>query len=355
MKIKDIKISKENLELTRPYSISYKSVDSVDNCIVEIMLDNGMSGLGAANPSKYVVGEDVNDTARLLGEHNFDWLIGRDIREMQQLCYEVNQYFPQYPGVQATLDIALHDLFTKYLDIPLVKYLGQKHTSLPTSITIGIKGIEETLEEAKEYVGRGFTHIKVKTGVSLDEDIARLQKLKENFKKDIVLRVDANQGYTKMQLEDFYYKTLSLDLELIEQPLPADAIEEYKKLPTAVKQMVALDETVKNPHDALQLASKPSAGGIFNIKLMKCGGISCAKEIAAIAGGADIDLMWGCNDESIISISAALHAAFSSPNTKYIDLDGSFDLARDVVKGGFVLKDGVMSVTDKPGLGVEKV
>ncbi|MBT7892614.1 MAG: dipeptide epimerase, partial [Deltaproteobacteria bacterium] len=45
--------------------------------------------------------------------------------------------------------------------------------------------------------------------------------------------------------------------------------------------------------------------------------------------------------------------AFASPATKYIDLDGSFDLEGDLVEGGFVLKDGVMSVTEKPGLGVE--
>jgi L-alanine-DL-glutamate epimerase-like enolase superfamily enzyme len=355
MKIKDIKVSKENLELTRPYSIAYKSVDSVDNCILEIVAENGMYGLGSANPSKQVVGEDVDDTYSMLQKQDFDWLIGRDIRELNQLTYEVYQHFPDKPGAAATLDIALHDLFTKYLGIPLVKFLGQKHTSMPTSITIGIKSVEETLEEAREYVGRGFKHLKVKMGRSLEEDIARLKKLHEAFKNEILIRVDANQGYTKMQLEDFYYRTLSLDVELIEQPLHALAIEDYKKLPTVVKKLVALDETMKNPHDALQLASRPAAGGIFNIKLMKCGGISCARQIAAIAAGADIELMWGCNDESIISISAALHAAFSAPNTRYIDLDGSFDLARDVVKGGFVLKDGVMSLTDKPGLGVEKL
>jgi L-alanine-DL-glutamate epimerase-like enolase superfamily enzyme len=56
-----------------------------------------------------------------------------------------------------------------------------------------------------------------------------------------------------------------------------------------------------------------------------------------------------------VSITAALHAAFSCSNTKYIDLDGSLDLARDVVKGGFILKDGFMSCSDKPGLGVEKL
>ena len=65
--------------------------------------------------------------------------------------------------------------------------------------------------------------------------------------------------------------------------------------------------------------------------------------------------MWGCMDESIISISAALHTAFSSPATRYIDLDGSLDLARDVVTGGFELEDGKMRPSRMPGLGVQKV
>ena len=48
--------------------------------------------------------------------------------------------------------------------------------------------------------------------------------------------------------------------------------------------------------------------------------------------------MWGCMDESRISIAAALHAAFASPATRFLDLDGSLDLARDVVEGGFTLE-----------------
>ena len=85
---------------------------------------------------------------------------------------------------------------------------------------------------------------------------------------------------------------------------------------------------------------------------MKCGGIHAARRIAAIAGTAGVELMWGCMDESVVSISAALHAAFSSPATRYLDLDGSLDLARDVADGGFHLEDGVMRTLDAPGLGV---
>ncbi len=355
MKIKEIKVWKENLQLTRPYTIAYKTVTAVDNCIVEITTDTGLYGLGACNPSKQVVGKDVDDTLAVLTEENLSWLYGRDIREVFQLCHEIRQQFSEEPGACAALDIALHDLLAKQLEIPLVKFLGQKHHALPTSITIGIKDPEATLEEAREYVGRGFKVIKVKLGRSLSEDVERLKKLKEVFKKDIIIRVDANQGYSRLQLEDFYHTTLSMDLELIEQPLVANAIEDYKKLPGAVKKLVAIDESMISPQDAFLLASKPAASSIFNIKLMKCGGIQAAKEIAVIAKNANIELMWGCNDESVVSIAAALHAAFSCLHTRYIDLDGSFDLAKDVATGGFQLKDGMMSVLDKPGLGVEKI
>ena len=85
---------------------------------------------------------------------------------------------------------------------------------------------------------------------------------------------------------------------------------------------------------------------------MKCGGIAAAQRIAAVAETAGIALMWGCMDESRISIAAALHAAFASPATRYLDLDGSLDLARDVAEGGFTMVEGRMRTVEAAGLGV---
>lgn len=365
MKIKHIRVRSEDLKLTRPYTIAYRTVDRVSNCVVELESDTGLIGWGAANPSTKVVGVDVNDTVAALSEEAVAWLIGRDIRELHRLGAEVQTYFAgqpgaaapgaAQPGAAAALDMALYDLFAQYLEVSLVQYLGQQHRSLLTSITIGIKGVDETLAEAREYVARGFRILKVKLGHSPEEDLARLHKLREALGKEIIIRVDANQGYSFLQLEDFYYQTLGLNLELIEQPLPVKNTEDYQKLPAEIKARVALDESLVSPTDAWRLASRPAAGRIFNIKLMKCGGLTPAREIATIAKSANIDLMWGCNDESIISISAALHLALATPHTRYLDLDGSLDLARDVVSGGFVLKDGELSVTDVVGLGVRRV
>lgn len=355
MKIKNIKIWSADLGNTKPYTIAFKTIDEVWNAFVEITLDNGITGIGAANPSEYVTGESFEQCTEALQEKNIQFLIGRDIRELNQLTFEVWQKLPKNPAARAALDIALYDAFTKYIGVPLVKYLGQKIKSLPTSNTIGIKNVEETLKEAKEYGERGFTVLKVKLGKDLEEDIERMVKLRETFGKKFVIRIDANQGYNVEQTIAFYNRTKALEIELIEQPLKAKAIEETRQLPAEIRKVIAADESLLSPLSALELVKPPLATGIFNIKLMKCGGISQAIKIADIAQHAGVDLFWGCNDESIVSITAALHVAFASSNTKYIDLDGSLDLAKDEVTGGFILKDGVMYCSDKPGLGVERI
>ncbi len=355
MKIKSIRTWSADLGNTKPYTIAFKTIDEVLNAFVEIELENGTTGIGAANPSEYVTGENFDQCKAALDEKNIQFLVGRDICEINQLTFEVWLNLPANPAARAALDIALYDAFTKFLNVPLVKYLGQKIYSLPTSNTIGIKNVEETLKEAQEYGERGFKVLKVKLGKDLSEDIERIVKLREKFGKKFVIRIDANQGYDSAKTIEFYNKTKHLDVELIEQPLPAKAIDEMKKLPDEIRKVIAADESLLTAKSAMQLVKPPRATGIFNIKLMKCGGISQGLKIADIGLHEGIDLFWGCNDESIVSITAALHLAFSCSNTKYIDLDGSLDLARDVVKGGFILKDGIMSCSDKPGLGVERI
>jgi L-alanine-DL-glutamate epimerase-like enolase superfamily enzyme len=355
VKITKITTWKADLVNTKPYTIAFKTVDEVINAFIEITLEDGTTGIGAGSPSEYVTNEHLDSTIATLQEKNLQYLVGRNIAEINQLIFETNEKFPKNPAVCAAIDIALHDAFTKFLKVPLVKYLGEKIKSMATSNTIGIKNVAETLKEAEEYGQRGFKILKVKLGIDLAEDIERIEKLREKFGKKFIIRIDANQGYTQEKTIEFYNKTKHLDVELIEQPLPAKDIAGLKQLPDEIRKTIAADESLLSPKNALELVKPPRAAGIFNIKLMKCGGISNALKIADIAQQEGIELFWGCNDESIVSITAALHVAFACSNTKYIDLDGSLDLGKDVVKGGFILNDGVMSCSDKPGLGVEKI
>lgn len=353
MKIVSVVARFERFELVRPYAISFRPMmDSVDNGIVSITTDDGFVGMGAGAPEHFVTGETAEMCAAALNTEALQWLVGRDVRELPALCRELETRTTNAPAARAAVDIALHDLLAQKLGVPLVEMLGRAHVSLPTSITIGIKSLQETLDEADEYLGRGFRILKVKLGESLEPDLERLTKLREHIGNSALIRVDPNQGYSAGDVIQFVERTKDLDVEFLEQPTPAKDIELMKGLPEPIRAHVAADESLLNEADALTLVAPPKACGIFNIKLMKCGGIRPGLRIAAIAETAGVSLMWGCMDESIISITGALHAALASPATRYLDLDGSLDLARDVVDGGFILDNGCLRASDKPGLGV---
>lgn len=351
MKIKAIRSYLKKMDLTKPYTIAYNTYSNVSLAFLEIELENGIIGYGSGSPAEDVVGETTEQTILNLKSDFVQQFVGRDIRHFQQLIYETRLKFDHLPGTQAAIDIALHDTFGKFMGISIASFYGQKIKFLPTSVTIGIKNLKETLAEAEGYKALGFKVLKVKTGLNVQEDIERIAKLNETYGNAFKIRVDANQGYTITELKTFISATKNYAVELIEQPIKVNNEIELLALSAHERTLIAGDESLKDSKSALQFAANNKPFGIYNIKLMKSGGIMCAKEIATIAQNASIDLFWGCNDESIISITAALHAAYSCPNTKYIDLDGSFDLAEDLVTGGFKIEDGFMKINTKPGFG----
>lgn len=355
MKIKSTKAYLVQLPLSRPYTIAYKTITDTEIVFLEVTLENGLTGIGAANPFVDVVGETPAQTLSHLDSGYLERLQGRDIREFNQMINEAAMYFPKLPGTLAAIDIALHDLFGKYLGIPVLDFYGKAQKPLLTSVTIGIKEIKEMLEDANDYYARGFRILKIKTGIDLEADIERVKILSEKFNQKMKIRVDANQGYSLEDLKKFIHQTQGLGLELIEQPLKVGNELPLTSLEEVERKILVADESLVNARSAWVLSNTPKPFGIYNIKLMKSGGIKGALEIATIARNAGIDLFWGCNDESMVSIAAALHAAYACPHTQYLDLDGSFDLASDLVEGGFTIREGYMYPSDKPGLGFQKL
>ena len=351
MNIKSIKAYSKNLAVKRPYTIARNTVSDAEIVFLEVELTNGMVGIGSANTDVEVVNETASQTLENLQSDMVADLVGKDIRLFLSLIARYRRDFYAFPGTLAALDIALHDAFGKYLGVSVLDFYGRHHQKMVTSVTIGIKGVAETLDEAKEYFDSGFRALKVKTGLNVLEDAERIIMLREKYGDYFQIRVDANTGYNPAQLQTFIDLTAEQGVELIEQPFLPGREKDLLDFPPEVRNRLAADESLKNAHSALNLLQH-RLYGIYNIKLMKCGGLVGAFEIANIARQADIDLFWGCNDESMISITAALHAAFACPNTRYIDLDGSLDLAEDVVIDGFTLQDGFMFPNDKPGLGL---
>lgn len=358
MKITRVRHWREDVPLTRPYTIAFATRETVELVFVRLESSDGKVGLGSAAPVPDITGEDLDSCVAALDAHLAS-LVGRDPRHLGAGCGWAATLLGATPAARAAVDMALHDLFGHSVGVSVVDLLGRCHDALPTSITIGIKSTAEALEEAAEYLGRGFRHLKVKTGHDIDEDEARLEALRAAVGPDVHIRIDGNQGYDPMAARRLGPLAERLGLELVEQPLPRGAENAMRQLDAPLRRRIAADESAHDARDVLGLTVPSADGepacGIVNIKLMKCGGITGALAIARIAEAASIDLMWGCMDESRISIAAALHAAFACPRTRYLDLDGSLDLARDPATGGFSLEGGIMRPLDRPGLGVDLV
>jgi L-alanine-DL-glutamate epimerase-like enolase superfamily enzyme len=343
----------EAVPLLQPYEIASIRIDAVDLFFLRILTDTGAMGVGSASPAEDVTGESSEACRTALSVKQLSWLEGRDPRDLDDLGRELEESQPAAPAARAAVDMALHDLVARSEGVALVDLLGRCHDALPTSVTIGVSSVDQTLTEAEEFLGRGFRNLKVKTGRLYEEDVERLTRLRECVGPEVAIRIDGNQGNTIEEARSLGDLAEGLNLELIEQPLPAALDSEMRTLPASIRRIIAADESLLSEEDARDLAREPGACGIFNIKLMKCGGIRPALAIAEIARAASIDLMWGCNDESVVSIAAALHAAYACPRTRYLDLDGSFDLARDPASGGFVVENGRLRLLDRPGLGID--
>jgi L-alanine-DL-glutamate epimerase-like enolase superfamily enzyme len=263
------------------------------------------------------------------------------------------------PAALCAFDIAFHDLLGLAAQLPLHRLLGGYRSRIQTSITIPRASIPETVELARDYARQGFRILKIKSSHQADEDVRRMRAVHDAL-PDLTLRLDAEGGYTVQEALDvaqalqsagaMHASSARLPLEMIEQPTPVDDLDALRKVTLRSAIPILADESVRGPESALEIASLRAAHGL-SIKLVTCGGIQCGRQIDAIARAARLATMVGCVHEPALLIAAGLGLALSSPNVRYGDLDGCFDLARDPTLPGFRLQEGWLIARDVPGLG----
>ena len=253
-------------------------------------------------------------------------------------------------SAKAAVDIALHDLWGKVEEKPLWELLGGSWREIATDKTIGLLDPEATIQAALRATGEGFRSLKIKVGGEVPSDIDRVRRVRDAVGPKIALRADANGGYTREEAFSFLKGTESCRLEFLEQPVPLEALEDLRWLADWSPVPVMLDETVSTAGDlrlVLNYVKKP----MVNIKLMKCGGVQPALEIADLLRTHGLSAMIGCNGESQLSLAAAYHFAVGRDEIVYVDLDSHFNLKEDPA-GGLDLVQGVLRELRAPGLGI---
>jgi len=352
MIITRIDLFPKTFRLKNPYAIAYDAIATAQNLIVRIETQNGFIGWGNAAPDPHVTGETIEMTGEILSNELIPAIVGREARSLARIHEILQQKAPQAPAARAAIDMAVYDLFGQHVKLPLYQLLGWARPQILTSITIGISAVEESVRLAREFVRAGFLVLKIKTGLDWQEDAERVKAIRAAVGSSIALRVDANQGYTAQQAVEFSRRIEHGQIEFIEQPTPAKSLADLKAVRELSKIPIMADESALAANEVLRLAANGMVD-MVNLKLMKTGGMTGTMQATAVAATGKLPVMLGCNDESRISIAAAVHLACALGGVQYADLDGAFDIIDDVATGGFQLKDGYLIPSDKPGLGVE--
>jgi L-alanine-DL-glutamate epimerase-like enolase superfamily enzyme len=350
MRIKKLVAWPVEMKLAEPYSIAYETMDRTTNVFVRVETSGAIIGYGCAAPDLAVTGETVDGTLDALRTVVPETLLRRDPLRTARLLADLDRQLAAQPSVLAAVDMALLDILGKVAGLPLWVLLGGYRRRILTAATIGILPETETVEHARELLGRGFRVLKLKGGRDPEEDAARVLAVRDAAGPRIELRFDANQGFSVEQALEFIERTRPARLELIEQPTAKEHPERLGQVTREAPIPVMADESLVTLRDAFRIARRDLAD-MVNIKLMKAGGISKARRIDAVARAARLESMVGCMDESALAIAAGVHFCLSQQNVVYADLDGHFDLIDDPAANAVRFDDGYLYPTDEPGLG----
>jgi L-Ala-D/L-Glu epimerase len=325
------------LRLRDTFTIARSSVDTEEVLVVRID-DGGVRGYGEGAPVAYW-GESVAAMADAVAADG-SALLGGDLRDVEGVARRLRAWDgPQ--GAKMALDGAVHDWVGRRYGQPVWRLLGLDGVLPPTSFTIGIASVEETVARVRR--APGFAVYKVKVGGP--GDLERLEAIRSVT--GARLRIDGNEGWSFDQARELLPRLRELGVEMVEQPFPAgdlDSFARYRELPDRLP--VFVDEGCKD------LASVPGIAGYADgivVKLAKCGGIREAQRMLATAAALDLRVMLGCMIESQLGIA---QAAQLGPLADLVDLDAHL-LVEDRPFTGLGLDDGRVVLPDAPGLGLE--
>lgn len=340
MKIREIASGYIQIPLVTPFKTALRTVDSVNDLIVRITAEDGTVGYGEAPPTAVITGDTKESIEAAVRGYIAPAIRGMEIDNLEEIFHSMDAAIAKNTSAKAAIDIALYDLYAKLKGMPLFELLGQAHpdqirTELETDLTISVNDPDEMARDSILALEKGFRILKVKVGKGGDRDVARIRAVREAVGPEAVIRVDANQGWSREEavrticaMED-----AGLDIELVEQPVSCHDFRGMQYVTEKTATPILADESVFSYEDAVRIIEEHAADYI-NIKLMKTGGIHEAARICDIAEKHQVKCMIGCMLESKVSVSAGAHLAAARSCITMADLDGPSLCRIDPYEGG---------------------
>ncbi len=222
------------------------------------------------------------------------------------------------PGAaRNALDAALWDLESQLSGVPVWLQLARPpRSALVTALTVSI----DTPEQMGLAASRIADAILIKIKVDAADPGAQIEAVRRAA-PGARLIVDPNESWNIELLRAMQPVLERADVDLLEQPLPADADDTLLGFSSGIP--ICADEACHVTQDLPRLRGRYQA---VNIKLDKTGGLTEAWRLLRAARTEGFMIMVGCMVCSSLGIAPALEIAREAA---FIDLDGPFWLQND--------------------------
>jgi muconate/chloromuconate cycloisomerase len=354
LKITRIEAIPLRLPLARAYRISQGADETGDILITRVETDGGIVGWGEACAQPYFSGDSIEGIKSAIDHYLAPALEGHNPTDIAGAIVKMDRVMKHNPYAKAAIDFALWDLTGKALGLPVYTLLGGLvRDRVPANQGIGISTPQEMAAQAVEAVENGYSVVKLKVGIDEAQDLVNVRAVRQAIGDRAKIRVDANQAYpTDVAIKLLRRMDDEVDLELVEQPVAQWDFDGMARVCAALDVPILADESLFGLEDALKLV-RMSAADLFNIKLMKVGGLYRARQVAAVGEAAGIRCLVGSMGESGPGRAADVHFGAATINLTYPSAFGRHRRVASIITEVIEAHNGYAEVPHKPGLGME--
>ncbi|NGM70903.1 o-succinylbenzoate synthase [Natronolimnobius sp. AArcel1] len=337
-----------SLALEKPLETAAGPIDAREGFLVRLVDSNGVVGYGEAAPLAGWT-ESLADCEAALERVQPALDKGGPSAALEAVDKRV--------AARHALSLAFSDLQASRQATPLYRYLGNGPMigRVPVNATIGDGSPADTSAAARHASDRGFSCCKLKVGLrSLEADLERIRETRAAVGEEMALRVDANEAWTYEEAERALETLDDLDVAVLEQPLPAGALEGHADLRAQHSGVdIALDEGLLE-HGIDNICEVGAADAVV-LKPMALGGIDVARKVAAWVTELGITPIITTTIDGVVARTGAVHLAAAIPNIPPCGLATADLLAEDLGRDPVLLEKGAAVVPQAKGLGVEGV
>jgi len=284
--------------------------------------------------------------------------IGRGVDEVERFHRHVlgaGYYHHKRAAVMAmcAVEMAMWDAFGKVCGQPLCRLWGgrfRERIALSAYLLQRDPGI--VADDARAYLAQGYQTFKLKIGYDERSDVELTRIVREVIGPDRPLRLDVNGAWTPGTAKRQLHRLLPFDPAYVEQPLELDDLAGHVALRVSQSIPIALDESAYTLQDVGNIV-RAQAADVILLDPHEAGGLWQTVKAAAIAESVGLPVTLHSGGELALSQAAYLHLAASIPNMT-LAIDNELQhLAGDIAAKPFAIDQGMLTVPDAPGLGVD--